>query len=368
MCLYPKLIQNKKYTKTKKNGGNVPVYSDARVLAVAIGCGRCMECVKKKAREWQVRLLEDVRKNKNGKFVTFTFSNESIKEIIDDMPNIKKIRVIEENGKKKKIEVWPYRPMPEGYELDNAIATVAMRRFNERWRKKYKKAIRHWMVTELGHNGTENIHMHGIVWTDESKEDIAEQWKYGYTWTGKFVSEQTVNYIIKYVHKVDKDHKEYKSKVLSSAGIGSNYLERVDSKTNEYKEGETRETYRTKNGHDIAMPIYWRNKIYTDEEREKLWLEKLDKEERFVNGIRVDVSKGMETFYKIQKEAQARAKRLGYQDDRTNWKQKVYEEERRKLLTDKRIANVKESLRGIGTAPDSAESINGNGLRPNEKF
>ena len=30
------------------------------------------------------------------------------------------------------------------------------------------------------------------------------------------------------------------------------------------------ETYRTSTGHKIAMPIYWRNKIYNDEEREKL--------------------------------------------------------------------------------------------------
>ena len=30
------------------------------------------------------------------------------------------------------------------------------------------------------------------------------------------------------------------------------------------------------------MPIYWRNKIYNDEEREKLWLYKLNKQERYI--------------------------------------------------------------------------------------
>ena len=115
---------------------------------------------KKKSREWQVRLNEDIKENKNGKFVTLTFSNESIKELdscIND--NIK------------------------GYDRDNAIAGLAVRRFTERWRKKYRKSVRHWLVTELGGNGTENIHLHGIVWTDNI-ESISERWEYGFTMVG----------------------------------------------------------------------------------------------------------------------------------------------------------------------------------------
>ena len=50
------------------------------------------------------------------------------------------------------------------------------------------------------------------------------------------------------------------------------------------KEGETKETYKNKTGHETALPIYYRNKIYNEEEREKLWIQKLDKEERWVGG------------------------------------------------------------------------------------
>ena len=49
MCLFPKLIRNKKYCSTKKNGGVIPAVNDKRVLYVAVGCGKCMECLKKKA-------------------------------------------------------------------------------------------------------------------------------------------------------------------------------------------------------------------------------------------------------------------------------------------------------------------------------
>ncbi|AXH74827.1 MAG: replication initiator protein [Microviridae sp.] len=148
MCLYPTLIKNKKYTANKKNGGQVPPVYDNRVMYVPIGCGGCIECRKKKSREWKVRLLEEIKREKNGVFITLTFSEESMKDLSEK---------VQENGKL------------EGYNLDNAVATQAVRYFLERWRKKYKKSVRHWLVTELGHNGTERIHMHGIIWTDNWK-------------------------------------------------------------------------------------------------------------------------------------------------------------------------------------------------------
>ena len=119
MCLYPKLIANPKYRANKKNGGTIPAVFDNRVLQVPIGCGNCIECRKKKKREWQIRLYEECEENKNGIFVTLTFSNESIRELGKEIKNL------------------------DGYERDNAIATLAVRRFLERWRKKHKKSVRH---------------------------------------------------------------------------------------------------------------------------------------------------------------------------------------------------------------------------------
>ena len=81
MCLYPKLIRNRKYVVNEKNGGDVPIPFDSRVLFVPVGCGKCIECRRKKSREWKVRLLEDIKVNKNAKFVTLTFSKDSINEL-----------------------------------------------------------------------------------------------------------------------------------------------------------------------------------------------------------------------------------------------------------------------------------------------
>ena len=132
---------------------------------------------------------------------------------------------------------------------------MAIRRFLERWRKEYKKSVRHWLVTELGHNNTERIHLHGFIFTDMKNEDISRIWKYGYITVGKrrydngketnngsigYVNEKSVNYITKYINKIDADHKGYKPVILTSKGIGSGYTKRIDSKNNKFNGKDTK--------------------------------------------------------------------------------------------------------------------------------
>ena len=73
MCLYPKLIKNKKYLPTKKNKYNPPVCTDERLRYVTSACGRCYECRSQKRKEWLVRLSEDIRENNNVVFVTLKY-------------------------------------------------------------------------------------------------------------------------------------------------------------------------------------------------------------------------------------------------------------------------------------------------------
>ena len=110
--------------------------------------------------------------------------------------------------------------------MDNAIATYAVRHFLERWRKKYKKSVKHWLITEIGGHGSENIHLHGIIWSQDV-EEIKRIWKYGWVWVGytkneknfNYINEKTINYITKYMLKVDTKHKEYEGKILTSLDI-----------------------------------------------------------------------------------------------------------------------------------------------------
>lgn len=321
MCLYPKIIINRKYVANKKNNGVIPEMKDERVKYVPVGCTKCIECKKQKARQWQVRLMEEIRTSKNGQFVTLTFSNESIHELNKEIEGL------------------------DGYDKDNAIATLGVRRFLERWRKKNGVSVKHWLVTELGHEGTENIHLHGIIFTKD-KQAIKKEWKYGFVFVGDYVNERTVNYMIKYVNKVDLKHKEYNPKILTSPGIGGNYINRVDAGLNKYKiNGETKETYTTRTGHKINLPVYWRNKIYSEDERESLWLQKLDKQERWVLGTRVSIKNGEDYYYRLVMQARAKNSRLGYGNDEINWELRKYENDRRNLMVKKRIEKFVEMER-----------------------
>lgn len=378
MCIFGTLAKNRKYEPNKKNGGVAPPLKDTRTAIIPIGCGKCIECMREKAREWGIRLNEDIKDYKNGIFVTMTFSDKSImelaKEVTKRTTRVKTgIKSIKKDKNGKEIKRYKYKTYNteiklNGYETDNAIATLAVDRFNERWRKKYGKAIRHWLVTELGHENCENIHLHGILYTNETIEAINERWSYGKVWGGyenkrSYVNGATVTYVTKYITKMDVDHKEYKPKILNSPGIGAGWLKRQGAKLAKYNGEQTKDYYRDERGYKRGLPIYYRNKIYTDEEREKLWVMKLDKNIRYVNGIKVAINKGDgdEEYYKLLKEAQIINRRLGY-GEKTDWERKRYEDDRRNKLTKKRIerADPSGTLRGLGTAPESAESILGN--------
>ena len=170
---------------------------------------------------------------------------------------------------------------------------------------------------------------------------IGEIWKYGHIWVGEYVNEKTINYIVKYINKIDEDHKGYEPKVLCSAGIGKGYLNRTDSKSNKYNGTQTKEYYRTKDGSKIALPTYYRNKIYSEEEREKLWINMLNKNIRYVNGIKIDISKTEDTYYKLLDEIRLKNSRLGYGDDTKNWDKLSYIEKTNMLKYVKRYQDSK---------------------------
>ena len=109
MCLYPKFIINRKYTVTKKNGGNVPTIKDPRTKYVPVGCGKCMECRKQKARQWSIRLQEHIRNNKNGYFITLSFSDRSLIDLENEINTP---------------QTPPKSGGLNGYDLDNKIATL----------------------------------------------------------------------------------------------------------------------------------------------------------------------------------------------------------------------------------------------------
>lgn len=298
MCLYPKLIKNKKYTSNKKNGGVIPAVSDERTLFVPVGCGKCIECLKQKSNNWKVRLFEEIKYNNDYTFVTLTFSDVSLEYL------------------KSKVKI-------KSDIIDNDIATVGVRYFFENIRKSTKKSLKHWLITELGQTNTERVHLHGLIKTTDI-DFLRKKWIWGISYFGTYVNKKTINYIVKYVTKVDSLHKNFVPKIFASPGLGKGYIDNYNSQLNKFKGNITNELYINESGLKISLPIYYRNKIYSEEEREMLWLSKLDKMERFVCGEKVSIKDNLEEYEKLRDFYRKMNINLGFADDSLNWDKKTY--------------------------------------------
>ena len=156
---------------------------------------------KGEAKRMRVRLDEELRSN-FGYFTTLTIDEEHIKKLEED------------TGLK-----WKENP--------NEIASKALRFFLERARKETGKSIRHWCVTELGEQ-YDRIHLHGIFFGQKSAALIKKHWKYGFVFIGGYCNSKSVNYMTKYMLKVDIKHPIFKQIVLASPGIGDKYMDRLD--------------------------------------------------------------------------------------------------------------------------------------------
>lgn len=294
MCLYPKLIRNKKYLPTKKNNYNPPKMVDPRTAYITAACGKCLECRKQKQREWLVRMSEELRTEPNAYFMTLTISNENYEILKNTCKS----------------------------EDENTIATKAIRLMLERIRKKTGKSIKHWFITELGHEKTERLHLHGIVWGIGTDQLIREKWNYGITYTGNFVNEKTINYITKYMTKIDEDHPKFVGKVLCSRGIGAGYIKRADASKHKYEKGKTIETYRLRNGAKINLPVYYRNKLFTEEERELLFIDKIEKGFIYVLGTKVH--RDDEEYYIQLLEEGRKKETILFGEHKQDWEQQKY--------------------------------------------
>ena len=302
MCLYPKLIVNRKYSGTKKNGGKPPTLTDERVRFVPVGCGQCLECRKQKAQQWCVRLHEELKVTKYAYFITLTMSPEGLKSITD------KYNIIEVN----------------------AVFGKAVRLFLERIRKDYKKSVKHWIITELGQTESERIHGHGILFMEHAinNEWLEKYWKYGNCDTGQYCNSRSIFYITKYMTKIDTKHKNYVPQIFCSAGLGKKYLSNFQKQKHQFNGTDTIEYYTLPNGQRVNLPIYYRNKLFSEEEREKLWINKIEDDTRYVLGVKIDKvlnsSEGYSHYEKALKKAQEKNKELGYGDDSKEWQKMDY--------------------------------------------
>lgn len=255
MCLYPIKMRNKRFLPNKKNGGNPPPVIPELAM-IEVPCGICHDCRKSKRSGWMIRINTEVRTNaKRAMFVVFTFNEDELEKLGKEVEH--------ENDSEE-------------------VAKLAIKRWRERRRAAGMKPIKYWAATELGHEGTERLHLHAIVFGDQRDLD---KWTYGNVFVGNTVSECSVAYVTKYFLKGDEKNPDYRPRILVSNGLGSEYVT-IAGNTHMWAGENTSTKFRTNKGQKLELPIYLKKKVFTEEQLIALAIYNARSEVRWVCGVK----------------------------------------------------------------------------------
>lgn len=167
-----------------------------------VPCGKCPQCIRRRARDWKVRIMaEHARfKYRGCRFVTLTFSDEML------------FRYWKGDGSPKVTQRY------ENYDI-----SLIVRRFLENLRKRTGKSVRHVFIPEFGSskNHTKRLHIHGILFgCFLSRETLESSWRNGFIHVHNYCDARTSGYITKYLTKDITT----RCPVFVSAGIGDNLV------------------------------------------------------------------------------------------------------------------------------------------------
>lgn len=237
--------------------------NDGRVVP----CSKCPECLKRKGSEWSFRLRIHEKQVMSAYFLTLTYDTASVP--------------LTERGfmslDKRAVQLFFKR----------------LRRDHERAGRYYlDEPIKYFIVGEYG-GVSMRPHYHAIVFNacidlfvdaehckelamfgcDGRRPVKCPQWKFGHITVGK-VTAASIGYTLKYMmkrgkvpqHKNDDRLPEFR---LMSKRLGANYMS--DSMIQWHKEDLDNRMYvPIEDGKKISMPRYYKDKIYSKEERERL--------------------------------------------------------------------------------------------------
>ena len=252
-CERPRRIVNRRYKGMTRR----EIYEYSRLYfgtvwppdyTVDVPCGFCHSCKKREMNDYRIRLLYECRRpldpGRVNLFVTLTFNEQFLSKFADD-PN------------------------------------RAVRLFLDRMRKRYGKQVRHWFIGEFGTlNG--RPHYHGILFNcpiqignsaygrhPGQNLELENVWSYGFVFTG-YVTDSTIGYITKYLTK-DLNGQRVRPRVISSLGIGDNYLSTPEAQLHKYKGYNP---FITNGSFIYALPRYYSNKIFSDLDRQNMALDR----------------------------------------------------------------------------------------------
>lgn len=221
--------------KKKINSGGTTQSGDSECTTIPVPCGKCPACYKRRVSQWSFRLMMEDKIASTSRFITLTYDT-----------------------------LWVPITL-KGY---MTICKRDVQLFFKRLRKLNDTKLKYFAVGEYG-GKTHRPHYH-IILFNAKLDTIQLAWDNGDVHYGD-VSGASVGYTLKYMSKQSKipmhqNDDRIKEFGLMSKGLGANYLS--DAMINWHAKDKNNRMYcNLMDGRKIGMPRYYKDKIYTDEER-----------------------------------------------------------------------------------------------------
>lgn len=220
-----------------------------------VPCCTCFLCRKKRGSAWRVRLFEECRK-----YTPIVVNGESVLPVV--------------------FVTFTYAEEPKS-EMRSVLADD-IRRWRDRWRKRYGSSPRYFATSDKGHKFG-RVHFHLLLFDPRRRDgssisiddlnDVNFCWKHGFAMEPSYLrSERGITYVTGYVsgsnlqkealkhgEPICKEAKEYYPYVFVSNGLGNTDIR--ESPNFVFDTHSNRYFYRIK-GFDYALPAYYRYKLF----------------------------------------------------------------------------------------------------------
>lgn len=244
---------------------------------VPVPCGRCPACYSRRASGWSFRLMQHEKNSDSAHFITLTYDTDNV-------------------------------PItPKGFMgLDKSHPPGFFKRLRKN-SPKGGKPIKYYIVGEYGGN-TDRPHYHAILF-NATVPAIESAWKLGTIHYGT-VTGASIGYTLKYIskpgripmHKNDDRQKEF---ALMSKGLGLSYItNQMYHWHNDSQEDWNRMYCNVEGGQKISMPRYYKNKIYSEQQR------KIIGKKTRINMLREEAKKSPKTDHELEQAKMASYKRM----------------------------------------------------------
>jgi hypothetical protein len=253
---------------------------------IPVPCSKCPPCKKRRTSGWSFRLIKEGERSQSALFVTLTYNTEVVPITKNGFMNLDKADV---------------------------------QKFMKRLRKLSNEKLKYYVCGEYG---TKRMrpHYHLIIFNaDKEKVELAwtlDRRPLGQIYIGD-VNEASIGYTLKYMTKKGKipmHHNDDRQKEFSlmSKGIGKNYL--TEKMVKWHKNNiEERMYCNIKGNKKIAMPRYYKDKIYSDFEKLRISnhikQKSEEQEKELINNLgdnyeQIMVERHIYSFEKMHKEAE----------------------------------------------------------------